>query len=119
KRVATFALQTDVRFASAETRKAFTEELANAVARLGGEDHRGETRGGSPFRVRRDAQGVHRGAGERGGAAGGEVSRRRNAGRTPVPLHHRRLPGRPEERGGSMTLRADVLVERRASAAAP
>ena len=34
KRLATFTLQTDVRFASAPDREAFTTELANAVARL-------------------------------------------------------------------------------------
>jgi DNA-binding transcriptional ArsR family regulator len=50
KRVATFALQTDVRFASAETRKQFTEELANAVARLVAKYHDDETPGGRPFR---------------------------------------------------------------------
>ena len=50
KRVATFALQTDVRFASAEARKAFTEELSNAVARLVAKYHDDETPGGRPFR---------------------------------------------------------------------
>ena len=50
KRVATFALQTDVRFATAEERRAFTEELANAVARLVAKYHDGETPGGRAFR---------------------------------------------------------------------
>ncbi|HYK00590.1 MAG TPA: helix-turn-helix domain-containing protein [Thermoanaerobaculia bacterium] len=50
KRVATFALQTDVRFKDAADRKAFTEELANAVARLVAKYHDDETPGGRPFR---------------------------------------------------------------------
>jgi DNA-binding transcriptional ArsR family regulator len=50
KRVATFALQTDVRFANPEARKEFTEELANAVARLVAKYHDDETPGGRPFR---------------------------------------------------------------------
>jgi DNA-binding transcriptional ArsR family regulator len=50
KRVATFALQTDIRFASAEDRKEFTEELANAVARLVAKYHDDETAGGRAFR---------------------------------------------------------------------
>ena len=50
KRVATFALQTDVRFATAEDRRAFTEELANCVARLVANYHDDETAGGRAFR---------------------------------------------------------------------
>ncbi|HEX8255242.1 MAG TPA: helix-turn-helix domain-containing protein [Thermoanaerobaculia bacterium] len=50
KRVATFALQTDVRFANAEARKEFTEALANAVAKLVAKYHDDETPGGRPFR---------------------------------------------------------------------
>lgn len=47
KRVATFALETEVRFASAEARKQFTEELANAIARLVAKHH---DEGGRPHR---------------------------------------------------------------------
>ncbi len=50
KRVPTFALQTDVRFATAEDRRAFTEELANAVARLVAKYHDDETPGGRTTR---------------------------------------------------------------------
>jgi DNA-binding transcriptional ArsR family regulator len=50
KRVATFALQTDVRFAGAEERRKFTEELANAVARLVAKYHDDETPGGRTTR---------------------------------------------------------------------
>lgn len=50
KRVATFALQTDVRFATAEERRAFAEELANCVARLVAKYHDDETPNGRRFR---------------------------------------------------------------------
>ncbi|HYI12461.1 MAG TPA: helix-turn-helix domain-containing protein [Thermoanaerobaculia bacterium] len=50
KRVATFALQTDVRFATAEDRRAFTEELANAVVKLVAKYHDDETPGGRSTR---------------------------------------------------------------------
>lgn len=50
KRVATFALQTDVRFATVEARRAFTEELANAVAKLVAKYHDDETPGGRTTR---------------------------------------------------------------------
>jgi DNA-binding transcriptional ArsR family regulator len=50
KRVPTFALQTDVRFATAEDRRHFTEELANAVAKLVAKYHDDETPGGRPMR---------------------------------------------------------------------
>jgi DNA-binding transcriptional ArsR family regulator len=50
KRVPTFALQTDVRFATAEERRRFTEELANAVAKLVAKYHDDETAGGRTVR---------------------------------------------------------------------
>ncbi|MFP5245296.1 MAG: helix-turn-helix domain-containing protein [Thermoanaerobaculia bacterium] len=50
KRVATFALQTDVRFANAADRHAFAEELANAVAKLVAKYHDEEAPGGRVFR---------------------------------------------------------------------
>ncbi len=50
KRVATFALQTDVRFATAEDRRRFTEELANVMARLVAKYHDEETAGGRTTR---------------------------------------------------------------------
>ena len=50
KRVATFALETEVRFATAEDRRRFTEELANAVAKLVAKYHDDETPGGRATR---------------------------------------------------------------------
>ncbi|HJQ36252.1 MAG TPA: helix-turn-helix domain-containing protein [Thermoanaerobaculia bacterium] len=50
KRVPTLALQTDVRFATAEARRAFAEELANAVAKLVAKYHDDETPGGRSMR---------------------------------------------------------------------
>ena len=50
KRVATFALQTDVRFATADDRRQFTEELANAIAKLVAKYHDDETAGGRTTR---------------------------------------------------------------------
>ena len=50
KRVPTFALQTDVRFATAGDRRQFTEELANAVAKLVAKYHDDETPGGRTTR---------------------------------------------------------------------
>jgi DNA-binding transcriptional ArsR family regulator len=50
KRLATFALQADVRFATAGDRKAFVEELANAVAKLVAKYHDDETAGGRRYR---------------------------------------------------------------------
>lgn len=50
KRVPTFALQTDVRFATAEDRRHFTEELANAIAKLVAKYHDDETAGGRTTR---------------------------------------------------------------------
>jgi DNA-binding transcriptional ArsR family regulator len=50
RKVATLALQTDVRFATAADRRAFAEDLANAVARLVAKYHDEETPGGRAFR---------------------------------------------------------------------
>jgi len=50
KRVPTFALQSDVRFATAEARKQFTEDLANAIAKLIAKYHDEETPGGRVYR---------------------------------------------------------------------
>ena len=50
KRVATFTLQTDVRFTSAETRGAFVTELSNTVARLVAKYNDEQTAGGRSFR---------------------------------------------------------------------
>lgn len=50
KRVPTLAMQVDVRFATAEARRAFAEELANAVATLVAKYHDDETPGGRSTR---------------------------------------------------------------------
>ena len=50
KRLATFSLQTEVRFASSEDRHAFSEELAKQVARLTAKYHDERARGGRRFR---------------------------------------------------------------------
>jgi len=50
RRLATFSLQTDVRFATAADRKAFANELCNAVARLVARYHDEDADGGRPFR---------------------------------------------------------------------
>ena len=50
KRLATFALQTDVRFASAAEREAFTTELSNCIARLVAKYHDEDAEGGRRFR---------------------------------------------------------------------
>lgn len=50
KRLATFTLQTEVRFASAEERTAFAEELAAAVAQLIAKYHNEQAPGGRAFR---------------------------------------------------------------------
>ena len=47
KRVPTFALESEIRFANAEDRRQFTEDLANAVARLVAKYH---DDGGRPYR---------------------------------------------------------------------
>jgi len=46
KRVATLTLEADIRFASAEARTAFAEELASTIARLAAKYHDEETPGG-------------------------------------------------------------------------
>ena len=51
KRVATLTLETDVRFANADSRAKFAEELANAVARLAAKYHDDEAPGGRRFRL--------------------------------------------------------------------
>ena len=51
KRVATFALDGEVRFASAADRAAFAEELTNAVTRLVSKYHNDAVQGGRKFRV--------------------------------------------------------------------
>ena len=51
KRVATFALDGEVRFASAADRAAFAEELAGAVTALVGKYHDDTAPGGRPHRV--------------------------------------------------------------------
>ncbi|MBI1851479.1 MAG: helix-turn-helix domain-containing protein [Planctomycetes bacterium] len=50
KKLATFTMQTEVRFASAEERRAFTEELANVVAKLAARYHDEKAPGGRRFR---------------------------------------------------------------------
>lgn len=50
KRVATFALQTEVRFATAADREAFTTELSHCVARLAARYHDEGADGGRRFR---------------------------------------------------------------------
>lgn len=50
KKLPTFALEVDVRFASAEARNAFAGELADAVAELVRKHHDEESRGGRAFR---------------------------------------------------------------------
>jgi DNA-binding transcriptional ArsR family regulator len=51
KRVATLTLEADVRFASAESRNAFAEELATAIAGIAAKYHDAKTPGGRGFRV--------------------------------------------------------------------
>jgi DNA-binding transcriptional ArsR family regulator len=51
KRVATFAIDGEVRFATAADRAAFAEELATAVAGLVGKYHDDTAEGGRPHRV--------------------------------------------------------------------
>ena len=50
KRLATLTLETEVRFASADARAAFAEELAGAVARLAAQYHDAQAPGGRAFR---------------------------------------------------------------------
>jgi DNA-binding transcriptional ArsR family regulator len=51
KRLATFTLDTDVQFESAEARAAFAEELADALARLAVKYHNEQAPGGRRFRL--------------------------------------------------------------------
>jgi DNA-binding transcriptional ArsR family regulator len=51
KRVATLTLETDIRFASAEARTAFAEELSAAIARLAAKYHDETTAGGRTVRL--------------------------------------------------------------------
>lgn len=51
KQIATFAMDADVRFASAASRAAFADELADAVARLAAKYHDDHAPGGRRFRV--------------------------------------------------------------------
>jgi DNA-binding transcriptional ArsR family regulator len=51
KRVATLTLETDVRFANAESRARFAEELANAIARLAAKYNDDRAPGGRRFRL--------------------------------------------------------------------
>jgi len=51
KRVATFALDGEVRFASAADRSAFAEELASAVTALVSKYHDESAEGGRPHRI--------------------------------------------------------------------
>lgn len=50
RRLATLTLETEVRFASAEARAAFAEELASAVAQLAARYHDAQAPGGRAFR---------------------------------------------------------------------
>jgi hypothetical protein len=51
KRVSTLALEVEVRFASAESRNAFAEELADSIARLAAKYHDESAAGGRRFRL--------------------------------------------------------------------
>lgn len=51
KRLATFTLDADIRFAGAEARAAFAEELAECIARLTAKYHDERAPGGRAFRV--------------------------------------------------------------------
>lgn len=51
KRVATLTLETDIRFATAEDRTAFAEDLSAAVARLASKYHDEDAPGGRTFRI--------------------------------------------------------------------
>jgi DNA-binding transcriptional ArsR family regulator len=51
KRVATLTLETDIRFARAEDRAAFAEELSTAIARLAAKYHDAKASGGRTFRL--------------------------------------------------------------------
>jgi len=51
KRVATLTLETEIRFASAESRAAFAEELTVSIARLAAKYHNERAEGGRRFRL--------------------------------------------------------------------
>ena len=51
KRVATLTIEAEIRFATAETRAAFAEELANSVAELTAKYHDERAEGGRRFRI--------------------------------------------------------------------
>lgn len=51
KRVATLTLETEIRFASAESRSAFAEELTSSLARLAAKYHDERAEGGRRFRL--------------------------------------------------------------------
>lgn len=51
KRLATFTIDADIRFASAATRSAFAAELSQAITSLVAKYHDDHTPGGRPFRV--------------------------------------------------------------------
>jgi hypothetical protein len=51
RKLATFAIDSEIRFASAADRAAFAAELAGAVAGLVGKYHDGEAQGGRPHRL--------------------------------------------------------------------
>jgi len=51
KRIATLTLETDIRFASAESRAAFAEELTASIAQLAAKYHNENAEGGRRFRL--------------------------------------------------------------------
>ena len=51
KRVATLTLETEIRFASAESRAAFAEEMTVAIAQLAAKYHNEKAEGGRSFRL--------------------------------------------------------------------
>ena len=51
KRVATLTLETEIRFASAESRAAFAEEMTASIARLAAKYHNEQAEGGRRFRL--------------------------------------------------------------------
>jgi hypothetical protein len=51
KRVATLTLETEIRFASAESRAAFADEMTASIARLAAKYHNERAEGGRRFRV--------------------------------------------------------------------
>lgn len=51
KRIATLTLETEIRFASAESRAAFSQELTASIAQLTAKYHSERAEGGRPFRL--------------------------------------------------------------------